>query len=64
MVTSVPDTLMPLWHERERRPSLTDHHPEEECIMITHAQATEKILAAKQAKGLTFAATLIGSRAL
>jgi cyanate lyase len=34
---------------------LIDHHPEEECIMITRAQATAMILAAKHAKGLTFA---------
>src|SRR5262249_29782491 len=35
---------------------LIDYYPEEKCIMLTRAQATEKILAAKHAKGLTFEA--------
>jgi cyanate lyase len=46
---------LPQGQGREDRHSLTAHHPEEECIMLTRAQATEKILAAKKAKGLTFA---------
>jgi cyanase len=33
-----------------------NHYPEEECTMITRTEATDQILAAKKAKGLTFEA--------